>query len=192
MFKVNIFGWQTSPLVSYQYFWDLITGTLFQGRTRDSVVWFCWPKLCERKWTCLVGRLWIVNGLFEYYFQRLCLPVLYAVRNRTKIASDALNKMESWSFPMILFVWSTVCWSLVIFRLSCLGHATELHSWSSWLWSRNSSPFPPSPPVVEIVSGISGGDGLRTNSHYLSARTVSPQPSLRPYLSRGSRFVHWT
>ena len=33
------------------------------------LVWFCWPKLCSRKWTCLVGRLCIDNGLFSTIFK---------------------------------------------------------------------------------------------------------------------------
>jgi hypothetical protein len=34
----DMFGLQPSPLASYQCFWDVITGLLLQGRTRDAVV----------------------------------------------------------------------------------------------------------------------------------------------------------
>ncbi len=36
--KGIMFGWQPSPLSSYQCFWDVITGLLLQDRTRDAVV----------------------------------------------------------------------------------------------------------------------------------------------------------
>jgi hypothetical protein len=84
------------------------------------------------RFSCLVGGVHN-QWPFQHCFQSLCLPV--SVRNRSKIAP--------WSLPMILFVWCTVWWSLVIFRMSWLEPAPELNSWSSWLWSRNSSPFPP-------------------------------------------------
>ncbi len=45
--KGIMFGWQTGPLVSYQCFWDLITRTMLKDRTKDAVVGFCWPQLCE-------------------------------------------------------------------------------------------------------------------------------------------------
>ncbi len=72
--KGIMFGWQTSPLTSYQFFRDVITGMLFQGRTRDTVVWFCWPNLCEHKFTCLVGGVHN-QWSFQHCFQSLCLPV---------------------------------------------------------------------------------------------------------------------
>ena len=46
---------------------------------------------------------------FEHYLQSLCLPVLDAVRNRTKIVP--------WSIPMSLFLWSTVWCSLLILTM---------------------------------------------------------------------------
>jgi hypothetical protein len=73
---------------------------------------------------------------FEHYLQNLCLPVLDAVRNRTKIVP--------WSFPMSLFLWFTVWSSLLILRMSWPAAADALNSWPSRLWSLNSSP-PPSP-----------------------------------------------
>ncbi len=100
---------------------------------------------------------------FEYYFQSLCRTVMHDVWNHTK--------MESWSFPMILFVWSTVWCSLVIFRLSWIGPADTLNSWSSWLWSRGSSPFPPSPPIMEFVSEICCRDGQSKDWPNLSTST---------------------
>ncbi len=58
--------------------------------------------------------------------------MLHPVRNRTKI--------ESGSFPMSLFLWSTVWCSLIILRMSWSVAAAALNSWPSWLWSHNSSP----------------------------------------------------
>ncbi len=58
--------------------------------------------------------------------------MLNAVRNRTKI--------ESGSFPMSVFLWSTVWCSLLILRMSWPAAAVALNFWPSWLWSYNSSP----------------------------------------------------
>ncbi len=69
---------------------------------------------------------------FQQCFQSLFVLVLHAVRNRTKI--------ESGSFPMSLFLWSTVWCSLIILRMSWPATAVTLNSWPSWLWSHNSSP----------------------------------------------------
>ena len=44
--KGIMFGWQTGALPSYQWFWDLFTGTLLQDRTIDADVRWWWPKLC--------------------------------------------------------------------------------------------------------------------------------------------------
>ncbi len=92
------------------------------------------------------------NGLFNTVFKVCVFPLLNVVRNSTKIAP--------WSLPMILFVWSTVWYSLVIFRMSCLAPASSLNSWSSWLWSRNSSPFPPARLTflrwMKFVSRVTG------------------------------------
>jgi hypothetical protein len=40
-----------------------------EDEEKSPVVWFFWPKLCERKWTCLVGRLYITNGLLSTIFK---------------------------------------------------------------------------------------------------------------------------
>ncbi len=56
---------------------------------------------------------------FEHYFQTWCLHVMHAVRNHTKVVSS--------SFPMILFLGSTVWCSLVIFRMSWLGPGAVLN-----------------------------------------------------------------
>jgi hypothetical protein len=48
MCKDIVFGWQPSPLDSYQCFWDLITG--MEVRTREVVAGFCWSKFV---WTQL-------------------------------------------------------------------------------------------------------------------------------------------
>ena len=69
-----MFGSQPSPLASYQCFWDVITGLLLQGRTRDAVVWFYWSNLYEHKCTCLVGGVHN-QWSFQHCFQSLCLPV---------------------------------------------------------------------------------------------------------------------
>ncbi len=42
MCKGIVFGWQPSPLVSYQCSWDLITR--IQGRTKEVITGFCWSK----------------------------------------------------------------------------------------------------------------------------------------------------
>ena len=73
---------------------------------------------------------------FDHYFQSLCLLVIHTVWNHTKIVS--------WSFPMSIFVWSTVWSSLIILRMSWRDTAAALNSWSSWLCHRNSPP-PQSP-----------------------------------------------
>jgi hypothetical protein len=80
---------------------------------------------------------------FDHYLQSLCLPVLHAARNRTKIVPK--------SFPMRLFLWSTVWSSLLILRISWHASAAALNSWPSRLWSRNSSP-PPSPSPHSVLS----------------------------------------
>ncbi len=67
---------------------------------------------------------------FQHCFQSLFVLVLLPVWNRTKI--------ESGSFPMNLFLWSTVWYSLIILRMSWPG--ATLNSWPSWLWHHNSSP----------------------------------------------------
>ncbi len=72
----------------------------------------------------------------QNHWHFLCLPVLDVVWNNTKIVP--------WSFPMGLFLWSTFWCSLLILRMSWSAPATTLNSWSSRLWSRNSSP--PSSP----------------------------------------------
>jgi len=77
------------------------------------------PRSVQRHWP------------FQHCFQILCVLVLHSVRNRTKI--------ESGSFPMSLFLWSTVWYSLLILRMKPVAPAT-LNSWTSWLWSHNSSP----------------------------------------------------
>jgi hypothetical protein len=77
---------------------------------------------------------------FEHYLQSLCLPVLHALRNRTKMVPCVIP----WSFPMSLFLGCTVWFSLLILRISWHAAATVLNSWPSRLWSRNSS-SPPSP-----------------------------------------------
>ena len=58
--------------------------------------------------------------------------------------SETTAYIVSRSFPMSLFLWSTVWWSLLIFRMSWSAVAVALKSCPSWLWSHNSSP-PPSP-----------------------------------------------
>ena len=60
---------------------------------------------------------------FEHYLQSLCLPVLHAARNRTKIVP--------WSFPMSLFLGSTVWSSLLILSISWHAAAawTCLRKW---------------------------------------------------------------
>jgi hypothetical protein len=78
------------------------------------------PRSVQRHWP------------FQHCFQSLFVLVLYAVRNRTKI--------ESGSFPMSLFLWSTVWCSVIILRMSWPAAAAALNSWPSWLWSHNSSP----------------------------------------------------
>ncbi len=62
---------------------------------------------------------------FEHYLQSLCLPVLPAARNRTKIVPK--------SFPMSLFLGSTVWSSLLILRISWHAAAAALNSWPSRL-----------------------------------------------------------
>ena len=62
---------------------------------------------------------------FQHYLQSLCLPVLHAARNRTKIVP--------WSFPMSLFLGSTVWSSLLILSISCHETAAALNSWTSRL-----------------------------------------------------------
>ncbi len=64
---------------------------------------------------------------FQHCFQSLFVLVLHAVRNRTKI--------ESGSFPMSLFLWSTIWCSLIILMMSWPAAAAALNSWPSWLWS---------------------------------------------------------
>jgi hypothetical protein len=144
-------GWQPSPQASYQCFWDVITGLLFQDRTRDAVVWFSWSNLYDRG-THVWSEVSTTNGLFNTVFKVCVFPLLNVVRNRTKIAP--------WSLPMILFVWSTVWCSLVIFRMSWLAPSSTLNSWSSWLWSRKSSPFPPARLTffrwMKFVSRVTG------------------------------------
>ncbi len=69
--KDTVFGWQPSPLVSYQYFWDLITG--ITGRNTDTcpqkrccrVILDQNPKFCDHQVTCLVGGLWKVIVIFH-------------------------------------------------------------------------------------------------------------------------------
>jgi hypothetical protein len=109
---------------------------LFQDRTRDGVVWFFWPNLCEHKCTCLVGGLYTTSDHLNTVLKVCIFPFLNTVRNHTKITSCS-----------ILFVWFTVWSSLVIFRMSWIVPVDVLNSWSTWLWRHNSSPFPP-------VSGI--------------------------------------
>jgi hypothetical protein len=62
---------------------------------------------------------------FEHYVQSLCLPVLHAARNRTEIVP--------WSFPMSLFVGSTVWSSLLILSINWHAAAAALNSWPSRL-----------------------------------------------------------
>ncbi len=56
----------------------------------------------------------------------------------------------SWSFPMNLFVWSTVWWSLFILKMNWIPETVELNSWPSRLWSRNSSPPPSLNPHTRL------------------------------------------
>jgi hypothetical protein len=69
---------------------------------------------------------------FQHCFQSLFVLVFHVVWNRTKI--------ESGSFPMSLFLWSTIWCSLIILSMSWPTAAAALNSWPSWLWSHNSSP----------------------------------------------------
>jgi hypothetical protein len=78
------------------------------------------------------SRISVNHWHFEHYLQSLCLPVLHPARNLTKIVP--------WSFPMSLFLGSTVWSSLLILRISWHAAAAALNSWPSRLWSRNSSP----------------------------------------------------
>jgi hypothetical protein len=63
---------------------------------------------------------------FEHYLQSLCLPVLHAAWNRTKIVP--------WSFPMSLFLGSTVWSSLLILRISWHAVPAALLSQSLWMF----------------------------------------------------------
>jgi hypothetical protein len=76
-----MFGWPTSPISSYQSLWDVITGMLLQGRTRDVVVWFFWSNLCERKCSCLVGGLCTTNGLLNTVFKVCVFPLINTVKS---------------------------------------------------------------------------------------------------------------
>ena len=66
---------------------------------------------------------------FEHYLQSLCRVVIHTVGNGTKC-----TKIVSWSFPMILFVWSTVWYSLLILKMSWCPSTSVLNSWSCRLW----------------------------------------------------------
>ena len=114
-------------------------------------------NLCERKCTCPVGGLCTTNGLLNTVLKVCVFPLLNVLRNHTKITS--------WS---ILFVWSTVWCSLVIFRMSWFGPEPALNSWTSWLCSRNSSPFPPVSRILGLDEICFLLDGSQTNGPNLS------------------------
>jgi hypothetical protein len=118
-------------------------------KSRNRTKWFCRWIVHMSTRTCVqrnhvwmtnystkfisVGGLYTTNGLLNTV--KVCVfPLLNAMWNHTKITS--------WSFVMILFVWSTVWWSLVIFRVNWLPPVVALNSWTSWLWNINSSTFP--------------------------------------------------
>jgi hypothetical protein len=64
-------------------------------------------KLVRTQVDILLGVLYTTNGLLNTVFKVCVFPFLNAVRNHTKIVS--------WSFSMILFVWSTV-WTQTGFK----------------------------------------------------------------------------
>jgi hypothetical protein len=128
-------------------------------RTWDTVVWFIWPSLYELKCTCLVGGLYTSNGLLNTVLKVCVFPLVNAVRNHTKI-----------TIRSILFVWSTVWYSPVIFRMRCLGPVSGLNFWPSWLWSHNSSPFPTESRILVLDEICFLFDGRRTNCPNLSVR----------------------
>ena len=87
--------------------------------TRHVTVWFCEPKFCERKRTCLVGALCNVIGILSTTY-KVC----------------------------VMRCWSTVWCSLLILKMSWCPAAAALNSWHSRLWCRNSSLHPLRVPIT--------------------------------------------
>ena len=84
-----MFGWKPSQLASYQWFWDLIT-----------------------RMSSKPGFFWC----FEHYLQSLCHGVLHTVKShkdRVVIVWSLLILEMSCLFPVSLFEWSTVWYSLL-------------------------------------------------------------------------------
>ena len=114
------------------------------GRSHRNVVGRP-DKRCSR--VILLAKL--VRTQVHMSSRRCAQPMAFStlfskfVSSRSWMLCEIAQRSWSRSFPMILFVWSTVWCSLVIFRMCWLAPVTALNSWPSWLWSRNSSPFPP-------------------------------------------------
>ena len=115
--------WMTNESTSsYQRFWDLITEILLQGWTRDTVVWFCCPKLCEHQYTCqsLVGGLYIVNsrGPLVRLDQRKS-SILPHVENKERTHNQDVNSFSRvLSSPRLIteeryYVTRTLLWQVI-------------------------------------------------------------------------------